>query len=91
MSALFDDKSMFTCVRTGTFPDDDGSMVGVVAGVTRVSSVLLNRIDPVDAEAHFDLGVRDTRGGRGNRSEIRVTGRDGRMYAAELDDFRPRS
>jgi hypothetical protein len=90
MSALFDNASMYICTRTGTFADRDGTMVGVVAGVTRVSSVLLNRIDPDDAEAHFDLGIRSKRFG-GTRSEIRVTGRDGRMHAAELDDFRPRS
>jgi hypothetical protein len=80
---------MYICTRTGTIEDDDGSMLGVVAGRTRFSSVLLNRIDPADAEAHFDIGVRSKRFA-GTRGEIRVTGPDGRMRAAELDDFRPR-
>jgi hypothetical protein len=89
MSALFDNDSMYICTRTGTIEDDDGTMLGVVAGSTRFSSVILNRIDPADAEAHFDIGVRSKQFG-GSRSEIRVTGRDGRTHAAELADFQRR-
>jgi hypothetical protein len=85
----FDSNSMYICTRSGTIEDDDGTMLGVVAGSTRFSSVILSRIAPEDAEAHFDIGVRSKRF-TGSRSEIRFTGRDGRMHAAEPEDFQPR-